>query len=111
MLKLLIAGSRKINYFDFSKYIPNDITTIISGGAKGIDSLAEDYADAHRLSKIIIRPEYNKYGKAAPLKRNELLVQIADKILIVWDGLSKGTKYTIDYANKLNKDMKIIIVK
>ncbi|MBQ3225927.1 MAG: hypothetical protein IJB48_02595 [Clostridia bacterium] len=110
-MKLLIAGSRKINYFDFSKYIPNDITTIISGGAKGIDSLAEDYADAHRLSKIIIRPEYNKYGKAAPLKRNELLVQIADKILIVWDGLSKGTKYTIDYANKLNKDMKIIIVK
>ena len=108
-MKLLIAGSRKIEHFDFSPYISDSITTIISGGAKGIDSLAEQYADVHRLSKIIIRPEYKKYGKAAPLKRNELLVQIADKILIVWDGVSKGTKYTIDYANKLNKDIQIIL--
>lgn len=109
-MKLLIAGSRQINNFDFSKYISDDVDTILSGGAKGIDSLAELFADKHRLSKIILRPRYDLYGKSAPLKRNEELVQMADKILIIWDGSSRGTNYTINYAKKLNKDLKVIII-
>ena len=109
-MKLLIAGSRQINNFDFSKYISDDVDTILSGGAKGIDSLAELFADKHRLSKIILRPRYDLYGKSAPLKRNEELVQMADKILIIWDGSSRGTNYTINYAKKLNKDLKVIIL-
>lgn len=102
-MKLLIAGSRQINNFDFSKYISDDVDTILSGGAKGIDSLAELFADKHRLSKIILRPRYDLYGKSAPLKRNEELVQMADKILIIWDGSSRGTKYTINYAKNSTK--------
>ncbi len=109
-MKLLIAGSRQINNFDFSKYISDDVDTILSGGTKGIDSLAELFADKHRLSKIILRPRYDLYGKSAPLKRNEELVQMADKILIIWDGSSRGTNYTINYAKKLNKDLKVIIL-
>lgn len=109
-MKLLIAGSRQINNFDFSKYISDDVDTILSGGAKGIDSLAELFADKHRLSKIILRPRYDLYGKSAPLKRNEELVQMADKILIIWDGSSRGTNYTINYAKKLNKNLKVIIL-
>ena len=73
-MKLLIAGSRGIENFDLSKYIEKDIDTILSGGAKGIDTLAEEYADKMRLSKIILRPRYDLYGKAAPIKRNEELV-------------------------------------
>ena len=67
---------------------------ILSGGAKGIDTLAEEFADKTRLSKIILRPKYKIYGKGAPIKRNEELVKMADKILVVWDGKSKGTDYT-----------------
>ncbi|MBR2460433.1 MAG: hypothetical protein IKB34_04305 [Clostridia bacterium] len=48
-MKLLIIGSRSITSFDLSPYIPSDTDTIISGGAGGIDSLAEGYADLHRL--------------------------------------------------------------
>ena len=107
-MKLLIAGSRGIENFDLSKYIGEDIDTILSGGAKGIDTLAEEYADKKRLSKIILRPRYDLYGKAAPIKRNEELVKMADKILIIWDGISKGTKSTINYAEKLNKDIQVI---
>lgn len=106
-MKLLIAGSRGITEFAFTELIDDDVDTIISGGAKGIDTLAEEYADKHRLSKIILRPAYNIYGKAAPLKRNEEMVRMADKILIVWDGKSKGTLHTINYANKLNKTVRI----
>lgn len=110
-MKLLIAGSRGIENFDISKYIPDNVDTIITGGAKSIDSLAEEFADKHKLSKIILRPQYKIYGKAAPLKRNEEMVLMADKILIVWDGKSKGTQYTINYAKKHNKDLTILKVK
>lgn len=42
--------------------------------------------------------------------RNEELIKMADKVLVVWDGVSKGTKYTINYAKKLNKDIEIVFV-
>ena len=88
---------------------PTAQTQFISGGAKGIDTLAEQYAEQNRLKKIIIKPEYEKYGKAAPIKRNETMVELADAVLVIWDGKSKGTKYTIDYAKKLNKEITVII--
>ena len=109
-MKLLIAGSRGIDNIDLSKYIPEDVDTILSGGAKGIDTLAEEYADKNRLSKIILRPRYDLYGKAAPIKRNEELVNMADKVLIIWDGESKGTKSTINYAKKLKKEIEVVVV-
>ena len=107
-MNLLIIGSRAIKSFDLSAHIPPDVSLIISGGANGVDSIAEKYADEHKISKLIIRPQYNLYGKSAPLKRNEKMIDIADKILVIWDGVSKGTDYSIKYAKKKNKDIKII---
>ncbi len=107
-MKLLIVGSRSIKEFDLSQYIPADVDTIISGGADGIDSLAEQYADRHRLSKYIIRPRYDLYGRCAPLKRSEQMVDMADSVLVVWDGHSKGTQYTVKYTKKMNKQMIIV---
>lgn len=109
-MKLLIAGSRSIKAFDVSPYIPADTEMIISGGATGIDTLAEQYADKKKISKLIMRPQYNLYRKAAPLKRNDRMVELCDKVLIFWDGLSKGTKHTIDYANKIGKPIDVIII-
>lgn len=109
-MKLLIAGSRSITKFDLSEYITDDVDTILSGGAKGVATLAEQYADKHKLSKIILRPKYNLYGRTAPLKRNEELVDMADSVLIIWDGVSKGTKHTVAYATKANKNISVITV-
>lgn len=109
-MKLLIVGSRSIKNFDLTPYIPKDISLIISGGANGIDTLAEQYADTHKISKLILRPRYERYYKGAPLKRNEEMVNICDSVLVIWDGQSKGTLYTVNYAKKLEKDIKIITV-
>lgn len=109
-MKLLIAGSRSITDIDISQYIPTDTSLIISGGANGVDTLAEEYADKNRISKLILRPRYDLYRRAAPLKRNDEMVQLCDKVLIFWDGVSKGTKHTIDYANKIGKPIEIITV-
>ena len=109
-MKLLIVGSRTIESFDLSPYIDAETDFIITGGAKGVDALAEHYADSHRLSKTVIRPKYEKYGKAAPLLRNRKMVELADKVIIIWDGMSRGTKFTFDYATKLGKDVKLITI-
>ncbi len=104
-MKLMIAGSRSITEFDLAPYIPDGVDTIISGGAKGIDSLAEKYADEHKIPKIIITPRYELYGKAATIKRNYEMVDMSDCVLVVWDGRSRGTKSTIEYANKKGKPL------
>ena len=107
-MKLLVIGSRSITDFDLSPHIPHNTELIISGGANGIDLLAEQFADKYKISKLIIRPKYNLYRKNAPLKRNEQMVEICDSVLALWDGKSRGTKYTIDYAAKSGKPIKII---
>ena len=108
-MKLMIAGSRSITEFDLAPHIPDGVDMIISGGAEGIDTLAEQYADQHKLSKMIIRPRYDLYGKVAPIKRNQEMVNIADCVLVVWDGKSKVSLSTIKYAEKNGK--KLILVK
>ena len=107
-MKLLLAGSGSITEFDLTPYILPETDTIISGGANGIDTLAEQYADEHGLSKIVVRPQYECYRRAAPLKRNEQMVDMADEVLVVWDGISKGSEYTIRYAEKKGKPVRVV---
>lgn len=109
-MKLLIAGSRGITSFDLSPYITEEVDTILTGGAKGIDTIAEEYADSHGIKKTIIKPQYDRYGKGAPMVRNKELVNLCDKALIIWDGTSKGTKFTADFAKKMNKEVTVIII-
>ncbi len=110
-MKLLIVGSRSIKVFDLSPYVSKEVDTIISGGANGVDTLAEEYADKNRISKLIMRPAYARYGKGAPLKRNEEMVKLADAVLVIWDGKSRGTKYTADFAKKEGKEVTVVTVK
>lgn len=109
-MKLLIAGSRSITDIDISPYIPAETDLILSGGASGVDTLAEQYADKHKISKLILRPRYDLYRRAAPLKRNDAMVDICDRVLIFWDGVSRGTKHTIDYARKTGKPVEVITI-
>lgn len=107
-MKLAIVGSRNILNVNFDEYDLENVTEIITGGACGVDELAEKYADKKRISKHIIRPEYKLYKRGAPIIRNKKIVDLSDEVLVFWDGKSKGTKSVIDYAIKINKPIKII---
>ena len=110
-MKLLVVGSRSITDFDLSSFISDDVDTVMSGGANGIDALAEKYADRHRLSKYIFRPRYDLYGRAAPIRRNEQMVDFCDAVLVIWDGHSKGTQHTVKYAKSIDKPITVVFVK
>lgn len=107
-MKLAIIGSRTCPPIDIEallKYIPD---TIVSGGAKGADTYAREFAQKHGLQLIEFLPEYDKYPpKQAPLIRNKQIIENCDCVLALWDGTSRGTKFTIDYAVQMQKPVKI----
>lgn len=109
-MKTAIIGSRGLTVKNLEKYLPQETTEIISGGAKGIDTCAKEYAIAHNIKLTEFLPEYEKYGKSAPLKRNISIIENADIVLAFWDGKSRGTKFVIKKCRELGKDIKVEIV-
>ncbi len=105
-----IIGSRKLIVDNLEEYIPNEVTEIVSGGAKGIDSCAKEYAISKGIPITEFLPEYNRYGKSAPLKRNLKIIDYADCVIAFWDGKSKGTKYVIEMCKTLNKEIKVYVI-
>lgn len=110
IMKVAVVGSRGIKSADLKRYIPPDTTLIISGGAVGVDTLAEKYADERGIEKLIIYPNYERYGRSAPLIRDKLIVDSADLVIAVWDGESRGTEFTISYAKRRNVPCEVYIV-
>ncbi len=107
-MKVAIIGSRTLTVSNLQDYLPPDTDEIVSGGAKGIDACAREYALSHRIKLTEFLPEYEKYGKAAPLKRNRQIVEYADEVIAFWDGVSKGTAQVISSCQKLNKRVRIV---
>ena len=107
-MKVAVIGSRGLTVSNLGDYLPCDTTEIISGGAKGVDTCARDYALSHGIKITEYLPEYEKYGRAAPLKRNITIIQNADLVLAFWDGKSRGTKYVITRAEKQGKKVTVI---
>ncbi|HBR31076.1 MAG TPA: hypothetical protein DD733_03220 [Clostridiales bacterium] len=83
---------------------------LITGGAVGVDTIAERYADRKHIKKQIIFPDYGRYGKSAPLYRNKLIVDTADIVIAIWDGVSGGTNFTVKYAQQIGKPFEVHIV-
>lgn len=101
-MKVAVIGSRGLHVDHLEDYLPKGVTEIVSGGAKGIDTCAKDYALRHGLKLTEFLPEYEKYGRGAPLRRNITIIEYADFVLAFWDGRSRGTKYVIDNCKKRN---------
>lgn len=109
-MKLAIIGSRTIEQITIENYLPKGVTEIVSGGARGVDSLAKKLAIQKGIPFVEFLPKYNLYGKAAPIKRNKEIAEYADQVLVFWDEKSKGTESTINFFKKLGKDVLIITV-
>ncbi|MCB5162631.1 SLOG family protein [Marinomonas algarum] len=113
-MKVAIIGSRSLSDYSLVDEALrtgtdlNTITAIISGGAKGADTLAEKFAADCSLEIQIFKPDWKLYGRGAGIVRNKQIIESADKIFAFWDGKSKGTLNSINIAKKLGKDLTII---
>ena len=107
-MKIAIIGSRTIDLQNLSDYLPDNISEIVSGGAKGIDTLAAQYAREKGIALTEFLPDYARYGRGAPIVRNKQIVEYADEVLAFWDGKSKGTLSVIKYCEKIGKKCRVI---
>jgi hypothetical protein len=103
-MKLAIVGSRDFyDYFWMERclleHFPlDDIETIITGGARGADALAERFAREHGLPLRVFPADWKTHGlKAGPLRNTEI-VRHADAVAAFWDGASRGTGDTVGKA-------------
>lgn len=108
-MKIAIVGSRNFTNYEFAKrflleFIQQE-DVIISGGAKGADTIAEQFADELGNEKIIYKPDWDKYGKSAGMIRNGKIVEDCDYVIAFWDNKSRGTADTIRKAQNLNKQV------
>lgn len=113
-MKVAVIGSRSFSDYErLEKSLSSvnvTIDVIVSGGAKGADSLAAAYAKNHGIELLEFLPEYSRYGRAATIVRNRQIVDASDVVIAFWDGTSKGTKSSLDYARKNNKQVIIELI-
>ncbi len=109
-MRVAVIGSRGLQVKDLGEYLPKETTEIISGGARGIDACARVYALRYGLKLTEYLPEYSRYGRGAPLKRNITIIENSDFVLAFWDGTSPGTKYVIENCKKRNIPVEIHVL-
>lgn len=111
-MRIAIIGSRGFN--DESLFIQTiqslefPITEIISGGAKGADTMAAIWADSNNIPLTVYKPEWDKYGRAAGILRNKKIIEECEYCLVFWDKQSYGTKFSIDFCIKQDKPIRIV---
>lgn len=97
-------------YYGVTELILEPIELIISGGAVGIDRAAEEFAEEFKIPTLIIKPDWDRFGRAAGMIRNKDIVAAADHVIAFWNGVSKGTANSIEHAKRLNKGLDIVLI-
>lgn len=102
---------RRARVEEFVRNLPLD-AIVVSGGAVGVDSWAEQAARKRGLGVLVFcipakhmtRQEF----MAAAFGRSRRIIEHADRVVAFWDGQSGGTRYTIDYAREQGKPVEVI---
>ena len=104
-MKVVIAGSRQVTdqIFVISAIERSgfQIKEVVSGGARGVDKLADKWASDNAIPVKVFESDWERYGKAAGPIRNKMMAEYADALIAIWDGKSRGTKNIISTAEKL----------
>ena len=113
---MCVTGSRKFKNLKLvDEYLYNELYlhhkfalgtplefSILTGGAVGVDQRAMDWCTDNQIQVRTIYP-LNMADKMSYLFRNIELVTLADEVVAFWDGESKGTKFTFEYAASRGK--------
>lgn len=84
---------------------PKTDIEVITGDALGADHIGQIWAKINQLNFTVKCAKWKVFGKSAGHRRNPSIVKPADYVIALWDGTSKGTLGSIDYAKKHNKKL------
>jgi len=109
--RVAVVGGRDFtNYLRLKKILDSvkgKILSLVSGGAKGADQLVEKYAIENGFTIEVYQADWDTLGKKAGPLRNKKIVDNSDVVIAFWNGVSRGTKSTIDIAKRNNKLIKV----
>lgn len=114
---LIVAGGRDFNDYELMSRVlfaladvelADKNINIVSGVARGADALAIQFAKEHQVNLYEVPADWNKYGKSAGYKRNEVMANMSHGLVAFWDGHSKGTKHMIDIAKNKGLFVKVV---
>lgn len=110
-MKVIIAGSRSMTNYEVVKQAVNEsgfvISEVVCGMARGVDLLGREWALRNSVLVKEMPADWNRFGKSAGYKRNVQMAEVADALIAIWDGVSRGTKHMIDIAK--NKGLLVYI--
>ena len=106
-MKVMVVGGEDVRKFNIAAYMPKNAEMLITGGGKGVEAIAEAYADQQGLSKLILRS--HKGGEDAQ-RQSMKMVELADEIIVVRSEKNRECVYAIDYAYKSGKPLTILTV-
>lgn len=118
MIKLIIAGGRDFTDYNLlqietqrflveQNFNPKEVT-IISGKARGADSMGEIFATKYHFPILEFPADWNQFGKRAGPIRNEEMAKVATHLIAFWNGKSSGTKSMIGLGEKYKLISKIV---
>jgi len=115
-MRIAIVGSRDFTDYEkveqeVLKHIKVEkIDKVVSGGAKGADTLAKKFAEKYKIPLLEFLPEWKKYGRGAGPMRNTTIIENADVVFAFPTKDSKGTRDSIRKAQELKKILYVIEV-
>ena len=114
-MKLAIVGGRDFNdrqlmYKEVDDFLEcyGKIDLIISGGARGADTLVYELANKMSIKFQEVLPDWAEHGKKAGILRNKIIVDQCDLLIAFWNGVSAGTHNSIMEAEKQGKLCKVV---
>lgn len=114
MFKIIIAGSREFNDYNFLKSKLDLLTSrlkedieIVSGTCKGADLLGEQYAEEKGYNTTRFPADWDKHGKSAGFKRNVEMAEYADACVVFHVNNSKGSQHMINEAKQKKLQLKV----
>ena len=117
-MRIIVCGGRNFTDYKLLKRKLDKLTSkldksklvILSGHAKGADTLGEQWCFERKVTYEIYRPDYSQWGKKlAPIKRSEEMVKNANTLIAFWDGFSLGTRHIVEYAKKQGMKYRLIL--
>jgi len=123
-MRVIVAGSRSITDYNLikntllsyfkSKGLHHQDIEIVSGTAKGVDRLGEQFAEEKHCKLAKFPADWDRYGKSAGYRRNEQMAKYAKEdngvLFAFWDGTSKGTMHMINIAKEQGLVVNIVKV-